>query len=192
MSLRSLLALPTLALIALGLSWGHSYAEPRDDSHVSEPPAHYNLGDVNMTLRRTTCFGSCPAYTLTIRGGGACTLRGNGRQPWTQEFSVDSTAAFNLLEDFYGADFFVLRKEYVESPWIRVSAGGNVVVLRGRITDMPHAFLTLSIMDYTRTIQTCCGFGPRSLQDIAERMDKLTDAKGRVQRQDQRDRSNLK
>ena len=77
--------------------------------------------DLSITLRRTMCFGWCPAYTLTIAadGGvkftpeGAFSVRGDGPMPMlplTSRLAADQIS--DLLAEFQKIKFFSLQKHY--------------------------------------------------------------------------------
>jgi len=140
-----------------------------------------------MILRRTDCLGSCPAYSLTIRGDGLCTLSGLGKPTWVQTYSIDSRTAIDVLHDFYDSDFFVLRTKNTEGRGPMVQRDGSVTEFRIVSTDEPHTILTLTIGAYSKTIDSTNGDGPKALRDIADHMDRISDAKGRAERQRSRD-----
>jgi len=176
------LALAGLPAMNCG-SVGAEPLDPLDGGPPREPPTQYTLRDVTMTLRRTECFGSCPAYTLTIRGDGLCTLSGSGEPKWTSSYSIPQKDAWDLLDDFYGSDFFVLRSTYTDGRFPLVQPDGRVREVRQVVSDVPHVFLTLTIGNYSKMIERTYDYGPKALAEIADRMDRITDAKGRVQRQ---------
>jgi hypothetical protein len=171
-----------LALL-LGLAGRPDAAESPANPTSTEPPSKYKLRDVAMVLRRTECLGSCPAYTLTIRGDGPCTLSGSGKPTWVQTYSIDSKSAIEVLHDFYDSDFFVLRTRYTEGRGPIVQQDGWVREVGISSTDQPHTILTLTIGTYSKTIDSCNGDGPKALRDIADHMDRISDAKGRAERQ---------
>jgi hypothetical protein len=148
-----------------------------------DPPSKYQLRDVAMVLRRTECLGSCPAYTLTIRGDGLCTLSGSGEPTWVQTYTIDSKNAMDVLDEFYGSDFFVLRTRYTEGRGPIAQDDGWVREVSISSTDEPHTILTLTIGTYSKTIDSSNDHGPKALRDIADHMDRISDAKGREERQ---------
>jgi hypothetical protein len=160
--------------------------DPLDGGPPREPPTQYTLRDVIMTLRRTECFGSCPAYTLTIRGDGLCTLSGSGEPKWTSSYSIPQKDASDLLNDFYASDFFVLRPRYTEGRFPFVQPDGRVREMRQIVSDVPHVFLTLTIRNYSKMVERTYGYGPKALAEIGDDIDRVTDVKGRVERQSYR------
>jgi hypothetical protein len=112
---------------------------------------------LRITLQRTACFGTCPDYLVTIDGYGNVVFQTRppiegGAAEVHQMMSPDSGVLFpgrhvdkipqeivdNLVDQFRGAGFFSLKKEYV-----------------AQITDSPTYVLTLdtghgrkSVVDY--------------------------------------------
>src|SRR5438093_11038358 len=40
------------------------------------PPDKYKLSELTITLERSECYGTCPIYSVAIRGDGSGTYRG--------------------------------------------------------------------------------------------------------------------
>jgi len=68
--------LPAAALVVAGLVWS-----PSRNIHLNHPR---NLDSVTVELSRGPCFGSCPAYTVTVRGDGQVQYVGQRRLPGIQ------------------------------------------------------------------------------------------------------------
>jgi hypothetical protein len=113
-----------LSLIAIGSAAGCAPA-------VSGPfPENPDLSEVTIALERTECFGSCPVYSIVIKGGGEVTYEGRsfvlipGRQTWR----VPRENVLELIALFRRADFFELDDSYEAS-----------------VTDLPTFITRLSI-----------------------------------------------
>lgn len=67
-----------------------------------------------VTLERTTCFGACPAYTVTIAADGAVTYVGGAHTRVTgeQHGRADRAALIALQRHIAAADFFNLHDSY--------------------------------------------------------------------------------
>ncbi|MFZ1989916.1 MAG: DUF6438 domain-containing protein [Alphaproteobacteria bacterium] len=102
-------------------------------STVDDPPSE----DASVTLRRTVCFGACPAYTVTLHTDGSATFDGDRfvAVMGHRDYRVDPAAVRRLVADFKAAHFFELKDEY-----------------RGNVTDLPTVRLTLTIGDNTKTV----------------------------------------
>ena len=93
--------------------------------------------DASVTLRRSVCFGACPAYTVTLHTDGSATFDGDRfvAVMGHRDYRVDPAAVQKLVADFKAAHFFELKNEY-----------------RGNVSDLPTVRLTLTIGDKTKTV----------------------------------------
>ena len=73
--------------------------------------------DVLITLERTSCYGSCPVYKLTIRGDGSVTYEGQKfvRVEATRQITVDPSKVLELTQAFVDVGYFDLRDHYRET-----------------------------------------------------------------------------
>lgn len=162
-------------------------AEEFEDARVSTEPtfpklaiaagaAAPRLGEVEIVLERTWCFGWCPIYTLTIGGDGK--VRYEGRKlvvrEGTIEDEIDPHLLEPILEEMERIDFWNREHECV-----------------GAITDTPSTRVTLRIGDRQRTIaddrrgSTCAPTGAPEAYDWHSTIDllgKLVDAAVGVER----------
>ncbi len=110
--------------------------------------------DTVITLERTGCYGTCPAYWLELRGDGTARYRGEG---WVlvaglHVLPLDKSAFACLLQHVREADFWSLPDEYVanvtDNPTyqLTVRVGGQTKTVkdyRGRLAGMPVAISQL-------------------------------------------------
>ena len=88
-----------------------------------------------ITLERTACFGTCPAYHVTLYGNGTVVYEGesfvavNG----AQKSQVDPQAVKGLVDEFYNVGFFSLRDRYEKCN--RPAVADNVYNNRRRYKD---------------------------------------------------------
>jgi hypothetical protein len=70
--------------------------------------------DLQITLERTPCFGTCPFYQLTIDGNGDVTYEGKDfvAVEGTRTTRIDSAKVQELVTAFEDANFFSLEDEY--------------------------------------------------------------------------------
>src|SRR5712671_6451670 len=96
--------------------------------------------DVVITLERTTCLGTCPAYKLTIRGDGSVVYEGHKfvRGEGIRQRQVDKTAIATLLQAFAEADYFGLENGYAEIK----NPDGTVSI----VTDLPTTYTSLTLL----------------------------------------------
>lgn len=72
------------------------------------------LKEITIRLERTRCFGSCPAYTLTIHGDGRVEYAGQDyvKVKGAQEGRIEPGAVRALLSEFARAKFMSLPGDY--------------------------------------------------------------------------------
>ena len=102
-------------------------------STFDDPPNE----DASVTLRRSVCFGVCPAYTVTLHTDGSATFDGDRFVAVVghRDYRVEPAAVRKLVAHFRAAHFFELKDEY-----------------RGNVTDLPTVRLTLTVGDRTKTV----------------------------------------
>lgn len=98
----------------------------RTEDWLEKPPdfpAINRWEEVEVGLRRTPCFGSCPAYDLTITGTGKVTFTGSTLSlmpgpergvlmPGEHKDRIEPSAAEALVDRFRQARFLAMRDEY--------------------------------------------------------------------------------
>jgi len=141
----------TLLLLAT-LSPGKSGKSPADD--------------VVITLERTTCYGTCPAYKLTIRGDGSVTYEGKKfvRIDGTRATTIDRGAMAELVQAFTDADYFALRDHY---NFIRNADGSETMV-----TDLPTAYTSLTLNGRHKSVEDYIG-APKALEELERKIDEV-------------------
>lgn len=97
----------------------------------------YDPASVRITLERTRCFGSCPAYKVSIDGNGSVLFEGETyvAQVGARNGTADPAAVLELYEQFRAADFLSLDDHYVAD-----------------ITDNPTYTLTLETAGVRKTV----------------------------------------
>ena len=78
-------------------------------------PIIRNWGSVRITLRRTGCFGTCPAYRVEIRGNGSVDYEGQSyvALTGTHHGSISKDTVAELVDAFRNANYYSLKNEYV-------------------------------------------------------------------------------
>jgi hypothetical protein len=100
-------------------------------------PTKVDKATLEMELKRTMCFGSCPAYRVTVRGDGTVLFDGepNVYLPGHHTAHVPAEAVTQLLDAFRAASFLSALPKYVAG-W----------------TDNPTQTLTLRMNRTTKTV----------------------------------------
>lgn len=118
-----------------------------------------SIGEV--TLERTACFGSCPAYTVSIAPDGAVTFVGQNhtRVVGEQHGQADRAAVATLHRRIVTAGFFNLRDEY-----------------RADVSDLPDYIVTVRRGDLTKRVLDYAGTAagmPQTVREIEEEIDRV-------------------
>jgi hypothetical protein len=113
---------------------------------------------VEITLQRTVCFGTCPDYSVTLKGDG--TVLYTGRQfvktPGEHTWKIEPAAVRALAREMEAAGFFELQDAYT-----------------AMMTDNPTTFTTLTIGTRTKKVKDYVA-GPPKLKDIEARIDEVS------------------
>ena len=139
--------------------------------HVQDLRSLTDEGIKSLTVRfeRTACYGSCPAYTLTIHGDGRLQYFGKAhvKETGTREGRMDTDKIKSLLSEFSNANFMEIEEKY------------SVEKCRGRFcTDLPTATTEISIKGVTHRVTHYygCGAAPKSLFALESAIDKLANS----------------
>ena len=70
--------------------------------------------DIEITLKRTTCFGECPAYALHIDGSGRVVYDGGAytQQRGQREGQMSQQDFHRLIDAFETYNFYALKAQY--------------------------------------------------------------------------------
>ena len=126
---------------------------------VPSPPTTFSI-----RLSRSGCYGSCPAYTVTIRGDGTVSYKGGWYVSIDGERTthVSPEAALQLLEKFRKANFFSLKNEY-----------------RAGVTDNPTYCLELVVGARKKVITDYVGEWvgmPAAITELEDAVDQTADS----------------
>lgn len=127
-------------------------------------------GDFAITLVRTTCFGECPSYSVTIDAAGNVTYEGKkfvrvqGRQ--TDHVAVSRVAA--LAATVERIRFFELDEKYRS---IRNPDGTTTTV-----TDLPTTFVEVATGGRSKQVEDYVG-APESLKELEKQIDETAGTK---------------
>jgi Domain of unknown function (DUF6438) len=122
---------------------------------AAQEPSRAAAAPVQITLKRTACFGECPDYTVTIEGDGSVTYEGRRfvRVTGRQTGRISRSAVDALLEEFRRIDFFSLKDEYT-----------------AHVTDLPTTYVALRQGERQKEIKDYIG-APKSLRDLEHHID---------------------
>ena len=120
-----------------------------------------------ISLERTSCFGHCPVYRITVTPAGTVTYEGRANVRFignaSAEISPDSVVS--LLRELEQAGYFTFSDRYVVSE----------PTCRRYTTDSPSAISSATFRGRTKRIQHDygCGGVPGALTVLEQRIDEV-------------------
>lgn len=130
------------------------------DSTAVDSTAHntgHNYDAAVITLERSTCFGTCPSYTLRLDGTGKVDY--NGRDfvavKGAQTGQVTTEAFKALVDEFFTIGYFSLQDSFDSD-----------------ITDVPHCITSIDVDGQQKRIFDRDG-GPEALRKLEARIDSV-------------------
>ncbi|MGO8934120.1 MAG: DUF6438 domain-containing protein [Terracidiphilus sp.] len=110
--------------------------------HPRNFPKPWDLQDMKIELSRSMCYGTCPAYSVTIRGNGSVHFDGQRyvQIPGKHEARIAPDAVMELVRQFERAKFFAADDKYI-----------------AEVTDNPTYTLTLTVGGKTKTVTDYVG-----------------------------------
>ena len=156
--LRPPLSVAAVAVFALG------------SVNASETTPQAIPDDFAIKLERTSCFGPCPVYSVTIDGKGNVTYEGKKfvRVPGRQSDQIPVSRVAELAATVERIRFFDLNDEYRV---IRNADGTTTMV-----TDLPTTFVTVTRGGQTKSIEDYVG-APESLKELEKQIDETARTK---------------
>ena len=126
-------------------------------------PDTSDLSKVSIKLTRSSCFGTCPDYSVTISGDGTVHYSGKYRVliPGDHVSYIRPAAVRELLDQFRKANFFAARDRY-----------------RYNATDLPTYVVSLTIGSQTKTVIDYYGIKdgmPATITNLEDQIDKTAD-----------------
>ena len=156
-------AVPLLALTPISGSQGGGQAP--DLNSLSDN----DLKTVTVRFERTRCYGTCPAYALTIHGDGRIEYVGTKyvQVADTREGQIPSDVVRALLSEFAKAKFLAVPEDYS-----REKCNCR------RCTDMPSAITELTVGPVSHRVNHYygCACAPKALFDLESAIDKVVKA----------------
>jgi Domain of unknown function (DUF6438) len=150
-----------ILILVIGLSIS-ACAPIRDSSNAT--PTENTFSDMVITLERTVCRGTCPAYKLTIEGNGTVIYEGQDfvQVKGKQTASLSPAQIQDLVSTFEQAKFFTLTDYTHEDT-----------------TDSPSVITSITINGKTKTVNHYYGdnSAPQALFDMESKIDEITNSK---------------
>jgi Domain of unknown function (DUF6438) len=126
--------------------------------------------DTLIRLQRTSCYGPCPVYTLTIDARGTVTYEGERsvRVSGRRTARIDTSKVARLLASAERIRFFEMRDAYrvIENP-----DGTSTLV-----TDLPTTFVSVTVNGRTKTVEDYVA-APDALTEFEREIDAAASTK---------------
>ena len=180
----SLLALGILALVDCSstVSRTSSTTQPSQMS-VSVTPTPNPIdptnipADTKITLSRTICYGTCPAYKLEVFANGRVVFNGQAhvRKTGTVTWEISADRIKELISEFHKINYFSLADDYSLSNRKNCPNFGS---------DAPSVTTSITINGQTKTVFHSHGCQDleilSQLESFEDRIDELADAKRHI------------
>jgi Domain of unknown function (DUF6438) len=153
----------SLSLLLVRSGLGHGEQTP-DLNSISEA----DLKTVTIHLERTACYGTCPAYSVTIHGDGRVEYAGSGhvKETGAREGRIELDKIRELLSQFSKAKFWDVAEDYS-----RDKCGRYCTDMATAVTEVTAKGATHKVKHYYG-----CGNAPRSLFELESSVDKTADS----------------
>ena len=133
--------------------------------------------DTKITLSRTICYGTCPAYKLEVFADGRVVFNGQAhvRKTGTVTWQIPEDRIKELISEFHKINYFSLADDYSVTNRTNCPNFG---------TDAPSVTTSITINGQTKTV--CHSHGCQDLEILSQleafedRIDELADAKRRI------------
>lgn len=115
---------------------------------------------LRMTLERSACYGTCPAYSVTVSGDGTVAFHGGSHVVvrGDQQDHISEPAVKDLFAAFHRADFFSLKDEYTYP-----------------VTDNPTYITSIEFDGYRKAVKDYIGISagmPDAVAQLEEHVDR--------------------
>jgi len=137
-------------------------APPEEWAKTKTPfPEIKDLSTLRISLTRTSCFGSCPAYSVEVLGNGDVTYRGERNVLITGEHRarISRQEVVRLLDVYRDADYFSLKDQYSQL-----------------VTDVPSYTTSIEFDRHKKSVGDHVGAGagmPDAVTELEDQIDAL-------------------
>ena len=167
MRLRKVFAAVLTAGACILLVFNYASSKPTNQTTDLSSLSDSDMKNLTISLERSPCYGTCPAYGLKIHGDGK--IEYNGKQHvkviGSREGRIDPAAVKALAAEFAKADFLSTSDEY----------SGETCKCR-RCTDFPSAVVEISVGTISHRVNHYhgCACAPKPLFELEGAIDKAT------------------
>jgi hypothetical protein len=158
-----------LAVVSSLLTVNIAISSPGDPAPDLNSLSDADLKILTIRLERTACYGTCPAYTVTIHGDGRVEYSGqrNVKEKAARDGQIEMRSIAELLSQFRRAKFLSISKDYSEEK-----------CTCGQCTDMPTAIIELKVSGITHRVKHYhgCTCAPKSLFGLESAIDEAANS----------------
>jgi len=157
---------PFSAVVSCSLLFVAAISARSADQHTDlNSLSDADLKTLTIHMERTGCYGSCPAYTVTIHGDGRVEYDGKRhvKEKGAQEGRLEPDTIKALTKEFAKANFLTLSEDYSGEKCTRYC------------TDMATAVTEIEVKELKHRVKHYygCGGAPKVLFDLESAMDKI-------------------
>jgi len=154
-------AVASCSLLLLGII----PARPSDQLPDLDSLSDTDLKTLTVRLERIACYGTCPAYMLTIHGDGRVEYEGkrNVKLTGTQESQVEPDEIKALAKEFAKAKFLTTSEDY------------SGTICHRYCFDMATAVMELTLKQVSHRVKHYygCGDAPQALFELESAIDRV-------------------
>lgn len=156
-----------LLSLAAALAFVSTQSNPSQDASIDSLSGD-ELKAVVIRMERTRCYGSCPAYVLTVHGDGRVEyVSKEGKEPAPpKQGTVAPSAIKTLVAEFAHAKFLSLPDYLLQKCTCR------------QCTDLPSAITEINVQGRTHRVRHDygCGCAPKALFELESAIDKAANS----------------
>lgn len=138
---------------------GRVYKEGCPSEREKLPPIKRSAKDF-VEMSRSSCYGTCPAYTVRIHADGAVEWEGRSfvAQKGKDSSNIGPSSARDLIDKFASPEFWALCASYSEA-----------------VTDSASAAFRVSIGERIKSVDNYAGSAPHLAEDLEYAIDDAAD-----------------
>lgn len=157
---------------AFSLVYQQALAAPTQREIVAEHIGkRLNPSEIAISLERTPCFGSCPAYRVTIKGSGEVEYEGIRavKVRGIRKVQLEEQAVLMIANELLRVHFFDAANEYVTRDEV-FSDRGTLTIGSALTSDGSSTFVGMRIGKYDKRVQLYDNY-PQELGAITNMID---------------------
>lgn len=182
--------LSVLALLAASFSMA-SHGETQQEIVQKNLRKEIDPRQIVVTLERTQCFGSCPAYRVTLTGAGEVEYEGKALVKVTgvRRTTLPQEEVLKIVNELLRVRIFDAAPEYDSQDSIN-SNDGNLTLGSIVVSDLSSIYLQLRIGTHAKRVRLYSNV-PKELGAIPDLIDQVTNVEQWIGTDCERPRSSM-